>query len=69
MIENLRDVQHTGMGTAVRLKRRQRLLGTFYIHWAFGSEAGQLADAIRDEISRTNSRLAPKCTQVGCDGE
>ncbi len=49
-IDDLRDVQHTGVGTAVRLKRRYHFLGRFYIHWAFGPEAGPLADAIRDEI-------------------
>jgi hypothetical protein len=47
---DLQDVRHTGIGTSVRLKRRQRLLRAFYIHWAFGPEAGPLADAIRDEI-------------------
>ena len=54
-IDDRRDVQHTGTGTAVRLKRRHRLLGGFYIHWAFGPEAGPLADAIRDEIRKRNS--------------
>ena len=54
-IDDLRDVQHTGTGTAVRLKRRHRLLGGFHIHWAFGLEAVPLADAIRDEIRKTNS--------------
>jgi hypothetical protein len=47
---DLRDVQPGAVGTCVRLKRRRRLLGSFYVHWAFGPEAAPLADAIRNEI-------------------
>jgi hypothetical protein len=47
---DLRDLRHTAVGTSVHLKRRQRLMRHFYIHWFFGPESGPLAEAIRGEI-------------------
>ena len=51
-IEDLRDVGFSGEGSAVRLKRRRRVLTVFIIHKFFGSQGLPLADAIREEIQR-----------------
>ncbi|MGD0993831.1 MAG: hypothetical protein ABR998_15320 [Gemmatimonadales bacterium] len=56
-VQDLRDVQVDALGGyVVRLTRRQRLLGSFFIHRMFGEEGGPLAAAIRGEIEARGGR-------------